>query len=139
MKTAALLLIFAGAAAATTCETVMFDTSCCVPSKIQPMNTYGSVAANYACTNCEKWGSFNQTYFQGYGKYGDMVPSAAVYVGTKGSGFGTFSNTDVKGVSRYEFTHSNGKCTSTAVAGSTTVIMPVSFCYEDTEEDCHLG
>ena len=82
---------------------------------------------------------FNQTFMQAYGAFGDMVPAAASYVGSKGSGMGFYSNTDMNGVQRYKFINSNGKCTSTLVTSATQVVVPVSICYEDTMEDCRLG
>ena len=140
MKTTALILsALFGAAAAIKCETLSFDTSCCSLDPVQPKGGYGSVLQNYVCTDCVSWGNFNQTFMQAYGAFGDLVPSAASYVGTKGSGMGFYSNTDVKGVQSYKFTHSNGKCTSTLVTSATQVVVPVSICYEDTPEDCRLG
>ena len=91
MKTTALILLaFFGAAAAIKCETLSFDTSCCSLDPVQPKGGFGSVLQNYVCTDCASWGNFNQTFMQAFGAMGDMVPSAASYVGSKGSGMGSF-------------------------------------------------
>ena len=60
---------------------------CCQVSPDQPKGFYGSASMNYVCKGCNVFGDFNQTY-GGYGPATSYSDGAAMYVGTKGSGFG---------------------------------------------------
>ena len=126
--------------AAPTCKTLEFDVTCCAPSKDQPENTYGALVMNYQCTNCKVFGNFNQTYVQNAGTFTSTTQGAsASYVGAKSGGFATFHPTTMEGVEHYYYRSSDGKCSSTALMGNTGNTLFLSYCYENTVEDCLMG
>ena len=134
------MAVIAVATSAPTCNNVEFDSNCCQVSPDQPKGFHGSFAMNYVCKGCSVFGDFNQTYVGGYGTPATALDSAAMYVGTKGSGFAVFSAVaGVEDVSRYHYRSADGKCTSTSVMSSAGSTFPVSFCYENDIEDCKMG
>jgi hypothetical protein len=143
MKTALLFLVavafFATTEAASTCELVTVDTNVCGMAKTQPTGAHGAIVMNYECVGMKVWGNFNQTYVQNYGTMTEGSAAYASYVGDKGSGYAIMTNTAIPDVQKYYFQHSNGKCESTAMMSSTATSMHVSFCYEDTLDDCVMG
>ena len=143
MKTTVLFLIavalIATTNAAPTCESVTVNTNACVMAKTQPTDTHGAIVMNYECKGMKVWGNFNQTYVQNFGTMTEGSAAYASYVGDKGGGYAIMTNTDMEGIQAYSFQHSNGKCASTALMSSTATTMSVSFCYEDTLDDCVMG